>query len=564
MDSIRVLCVEDHAQAARVIKEMLLAAGEPRFDVVMASTLAQGIETVRKGGIDVVLLDLGLPDSRGMRTFDDMHAAAAGIPVVILTAHDDDMIAAAAIRGGAQDYLVKGMFDVAGLAHAVRRAVQRGQQDGDEFERISMELDISEARFRDMIEKNADAIVIVDGRGVIRYANAAAEELFGRDRAGLVGEEFGFPLEAGERNEIKIIRKGPEPATAEMRVVDMEWQGRKCHLATLRDVTERINAREAILRLQARLEAMYKSTSDGIVFTDLEGNVKEANDAALRMHGYDDPNDILGRSALLFISPSEHAQALEGMARTMEEGKSGTLEYTFLRRDGTAFPGELSATLLKDSDGKARGLVAITKDITERKESVEKIRKAMEGAVQALAATVEMRDPYTAGHQRRVADLARAMAEEMGLGEERVVCVHLAARIHDIGKIYVPAEILSKPARLNKSEFEIIQTHPQVGFDILKTVEFPWPIASIIVQHHERMDGSGYPAGLSGDEILVEARIMAVADVVEAMASHRPYRPALGIDAALDEVERNRGKLYDAEAVDACLKVFREKGFKLT
>ncbi len=186
----------------------------------------------------------------------------------------------------------------------------------------------------------------------------------------------------------------------------------------------------------------------------------------------------------------------------------------------------------------------------------------MRGTIQAMAMTVEKRDPYTAGHQRRVANLARAIAKEMGLSKEQIAGIRMAGIIHDLGKISVPAEILSKPGELTKNEFEIAKEHAQVGYEILNEIEFPWPVAQIVYQHHERMDGSGYPNGLSGEDIILEARILGLADVVEAMASHRPYRPALGIDKALEEIQQNRGTLYDPEVVDACLKIFNKKGFK--
>jgi len=183
------------------------------------------------------------------------------------------------------------------------------------------------------------------------------------------------------------------------------------------------------------------------------------------------------------------------------------------------------------------------------------------GTIEAMALTVETRDPYTAGHQRRVSDLARAIATEMDISENRVQGIRLAGVIHDIGKISVPGEILSKPGRISKHEFGIIKEHPTVGYNILKTVDFPWPIAQIVLQHHERFDGSGYPNGLSGEDILLEARIMAVADVVEAMASHRPYRASLGTDMALKEIAKNRGILYDAQVVEVCLRLFN-KGYR--
>ncbi len=193
--------------------------------------------------------------------------------------------------------------------------------------------------------------------------------------------------------------------------------------------------------------------------------------------------------------------------------------------------------------------------------SLEKLRRAMEGIVQAMAVTVEKRDPYTAGHQRRVANLACAIAKEMGLSADQIDGIRMAGVIHDLGKIAVPAEILSKPTRLTDIEFSLIKTHAQAGYEMLNTIDFPWPIAQMVHQHHERMDGSGYPRGLSDEDILLEARILAVADTVEAIASHRPYRPARGIDEALDEILQNKGTLYDPEVVNACLKVLSEKGF---
>jgi PAS domain S-box-containing protein len=207
------------------------------------------------------------------------------------------------------------------------------------------------------------------------------------------------------------------------------------------------------------------------------------------------------------------------------------------------------------------------RELAERKRAEEELqrsyvelRRALEGTVNTLVSAIELRDPYTAGHQRRVTQLACAIANEMGLPEEQIEGLRMAGLIHDMGKITIPAEILSKPGRLSDLEWGMIQAHPQVGYDVLKTVDFPWPVAEIVLQHHERIDGSGYPQGLSGEEIMLEARILAVADVVEAMASHRPYRPPRGLDKALEEISQDRG-LYDPEVVDICLQLFTEKGF---
>lgn len=196
-------------------------------------------------------------------------------------------------------------------------------------------------------------------------------------------------------------------------------------------------------------------------------------------------------------------------------------------------------------------------------ENLVKFQRAMEGVIQAIAATVEMRDPYTAGHQERVAGIACAIGQAMGLSDDRVYGLRMAAVLHDLGKIAVPAEILSRPGRLTELEYGIIKNHPQYGYDILKRIEFPWPLATIVLQHHERMDGSGYPQGLKGDAIILEARILAVADVLETIASHRPYRPSLGVNHALFELRQNRGILYDGEVVDSCIEMISSGRLKV-
>jgi len=203
-------------------------------------------------------------------------------------------------------------------------------------------------------------------------------------------------------------------------------------------------------------------------------------------------------------------------------------------------------------------------DITERKraeekgkQDFEKLQNSLEKTVSALASAIEMRDPHTAGHQRRVADFACAIAKQMGLPKDQIYGIHIAGLIYDIGKIDIPAQILSKPGRLTETEFAMIKNHPQAGYDILKEIQFPWPVAQTVLQHHERWDGSGYPQGLKGEDILLEAIILGVADVVDAISCHRSYRASLGIDKALQEISQKRGVLYDPKVVDACLKLFK-------
>ena len=230
-------------------------------------------------------------------------------------------------------------------------------------------------------------------------------------------------------------------------------------------------------------------------------------------------------------------------------------------------------------DGKIYGIMEVAGDISlglhniemrekldkqthNLKERVKELKRAMNATIETMSKIVEAKDPYTAGHQQRVSQLATAIAQELNLSQDKVEGIRIASLIHDIGKIGLPTEILSKPNKLSDIEFSLIKEHSQIGYNILKSIDFSYPVAQIVLQHHERLDGSGYPNNLKGDKILLEAKIIGVADVVEAMSSHRPYRAALGIDKALEEITQNRGILYDPNIVDACMKCFKEKEFK--
>jgi PAS domain S-box-containing protein/putative nucleotidyltransferase with HDIG domain len=288
-------------------------------------------------------------------------------------------------------------------------------------------------------------------------------------------------------------------------------------------------------------------------------NAKEFN--SLMLHQMIQKSVMFGEFAGLSIK--------EAVQRTRTDAfKKWRADYLIKTKTGELKWLADSAIEIRDEKGVAYNSIGILQDITDRKKAEEtlqdnynQVRRALEGTVRAIAETVEKRDPYTAGHQRGVAKLAEAIALEMQLPKEQVEGIRVAATLHDIGKMYVPAEILAKPTKLTEIEFGLVKIHAESGFDILKGIDFPWPIAQIVLQHHERLDGSGYPSGLTADKIGLEARIIAVADVVEAMCSHRPYRPKLGIEPALAELEKNQGKLYDPKVVETCVLLFREKGF---
>jgi PAS domain S-box-containing protein len=333
-------------------------------------------------------------------------------------------------------------------------------------------------------------------------------------------------------------------------------------IGAILDITDRRQVEEALRNSEARLHTLVQTIPDLIWLKDKDGVYLSCNTMFERFFGAKEA-EIVGKTDYDFVDRELADSFREHDNKAMAAGKTTSNEewITFADDGHRAFLDTIK-TPMYDVWGTLSGVLGIGRDITDRR-SVDRIRKALGGTVQAIAVTVEARDPYTAGHQRRVADLARAIATEMNLPIDIIDGIRMAAAIHDLGKISVPAEILSKPTKLKKTEFDLIKEHSQSGYDILKDIDFPWPVARIVLEHHERMNGSGYPNSLEGDNILMESRIIAVADVVESMGSHRPYRPSLGIEAALEEIEKNRGTHYDNAVADACLRIFREKSYQL-
>ncbi len=444
----------------------------------------------------------------------------------------------------------------------------------------------NEEKFREITGAIQDAVILVDNSGRVTYWSPAAEKLFGYS----LDEALGSPMvdlvipeqsrdimsgalraflehvSDGDRRSPAIERPGKRkdgtvfPSELSFSKVRLrgEWNG----LAVVRDITERKHAEDA-LQLRAQL---LDAASDSIFLYHLDGTIVYANEASHQMHGCPG-GELIGKNMRSILSP-RYAERFESRFARIMQGAEPCFESVHVCVDGSEVPVEVHVRVI-DVNGVKMGL-SVSRDITDRKRIEDELRQALaqtragfEGIVHGMASLLEIRDPYTAGHQRRVARLAISMAREMGFTEERIEGVRVAGLVHDIGKISVPAEILSKPGRLSESEFSLIKSHALVGYDILKPIEFPWPVAQIVLQTHERMDGSGYPSGLRGEEILLEARILAVCDVVEAMASHRPYRPALGVEDALEEISRGSGVVYDPAVADACLKVFAGGAYNL-
>jgi PAS domain S-box-containing protein len=447
----------------------------------------------------------------------------------------------------------------------------------------------SEERYKDLVEKSGVAILIDDKEGNFIYANERFAELFGyaveeMNRQSIRTIVHPDDLEMAMRYHLERLKGKKVPSRYEFKGIKKDGsilylevnavalKKGKDILGTrsyMWDITDRKKSEEAVRESERRFRSVVEYSHDGIVIVDDKFKVTYCNDELGQILGYVH-EDIIGQDFRKFIGDESKEVVVDRYLRRQQGEKvPHRYEFSIVRKNGEKRRVEISSAVIRNTTGKVKTVGQIL-DITERKRTeddlkntLNMLRKAMGASIQALNRLVEMRDPYTAGHQRRVSDLARALAIEIDLSREQIDGIRMAGQIHDIGKISVPAEILTKPGRLNDMEFGIIKSHVQSGFDILKTIEFPWPIAQIVLQHHERIDGSGYPQGLLGEKILVEAKILGVADVVEAMVSHRPYRSALGIDRALEEISKNKGILYDQEVVDACLRLFHEKGYRL-
>lgn len=314
---------------------------------------------------------------------------------------------------------------------------------------------------------------------------------------------------------------------------------------------------------EERFRSLGENAPDIIYTLDADGAFSYINPAWEKILGHK-KEDVIGKYFVDFAKSGDVRRYTRFLkqARDNKETVKG-FTGTLLTREGSERLFNISGSPNFDSKMNITGMIGTIKDITELEKNVEMLRSALDSTITAMAVIVESKDPYTAGHQKRVTDIAVAIAEEMNLPEDKISGIRMAAMIHDIGKINIPAEILSKPGQLTDIEFNMIKTHPEVGYNILKNIEFMYPVAQIVYQHHEKIDGSGYPRGIPGNDILIESKVIAVADVIEAMATDRPYRASLGIAAALEDIQQGKGTLYDPEVVDACLKIFEEKGFHL-
>lgn len=335
----------------------------------------------------------------------------------------------------------------------------------------------------------------------------------------------------------------------------------------LEDITGRKHAEEALRKSEEKYRNIFENAVEGIFQVTTSGRYLSANPAVARIHGYGSPEEMIQSvtdiARQLYVDPSRRLELIRVL---QQRGSVKDFEVIMRRKDGSLHWVSLNAHAILDTKGSIRYYEGTVEDITSRKlaeEELKQLSSSLEGVLAATSMITEIREPAISGHHKKVATIVALLADPLGLTRDTAQNIGIAALIHDIGKVAVPIEILSKPSRLTEMEFNFIRIHPRSGYDILKDARLAYPVAEIVLQHQERLNGSGYPQGLRGKEILLEARVLAVADVVEAMCSARPYRPAPGLDAAMAELKKNRASLYDPEVVDACLKLFKEKKLRV-
>ena len=463
-----------------------------------------------------------------------------------------------------------------------RPALQVATIDITERKETENSLRESEERFRQFFENEPEYCYMTSPEGIIFDVNNAALKSLGYTKEELIGEPleiiyspeslpkakelFAQWKETGsiKNQEICIVTKDGTRRTILLSAGAVRDKDEKIlyGMSVQRDITEHEWTKEALQRTEEHLRAILEGASDGFLYMDKEGAILVTNGRMKEILADPHPE---GKPLSAFYD-EDNQKILAQNLKARWEGKGTVYEIVLTDAKGRRHNLLVSGTPYRDKQGAIQGAFGIYHDVTHEREAAkillehkEALKNSFFGTTEALSKVIEDRDPYTSGHSIGVAGLAEAIARIMAFSEDQVTGIYIAGVLHDIGKMAVPVEILVKPGRLTDMEMSLIQVHPQAGYEILKGIEFPWPVALAALQHHERMDGSGYPKGLTGDEIILEARILAVADVVDAMTHHRPYRPAFSVTKALDEINKGRGRFYDPQVVDACLEVLDGK-----
>lgn len=591
-----VLIIDDDIDFAESLGDILDIHG---YEFSIAQNSNSLLEAISLKNPQLALIDIRLGKENGIDLIAKIKQINPQILCVMMTAYAHIDTAVKALQSGAYDYLRKPISGEE-LISTLNRCYEKLSLEYENKEAHSR-LAKSEEKYRCLVDTMNEGVVVLNGHCSISYVNDrfceivgyTPNELYGMDVTLLMDESTRYNIcdcsIAEERKKFEIVwnrKDGKQKTTivAPQNISQPDSNESLC-FAVITDITQRKYSEEA-LRIQKReADIRVKELNCLFAISSMCDKVNMTLDEILRRtiavipQSLQYPEIVCAKISVFekdycrnFCRSSDYCSELQAkgtLAHLSKKIVSSGTEVGSIRvwfKDNAVH--ETIEPFLKEEHSLLTAVAELLGTIIERtnteeklKKSVEKLQTAMDGIVQAMAMTAEIRDPYTAGHQRRVSRLATSIAQEMGLPENEIDGIRLAGLIHDLGKIYVPAEILSKPGVISDIEFSIIKTHPQVGHDILRKIEFPWPLSKIVHQHHERLDGSGYPLGLKKDEILLSSRILSVADTVEAMASHRPYRPSLGIDKALEEINTNAGRFYDPHIVQICTDLFMKKGF---
>jgi|GEM_PF-3196159 PAS domain S-box-containing protein/putative nucleotidyltransferase with HDIG domain len=414
-------------------------------------------------------------------------------------------------------------------------------------------------------------------KGYILYCNEKYSEIFGYEKEELIGKNILILLppktrdfwkriiEKEEEGEFETVckRKDGNEVYVKVNIRNINIEGDKMKFVTIKDITKEKLMLNEIRESHANYKVLTETLLDGIIVIDFEGKILFSNITGVQLFGFKRVKDILGKNIFNFLRRED---LFKSDLKLIYENKGGYFtEYEVVDSKGTRFVIESIGKKIKYKGEEA--FLLCFRDVTERKIVIDNLKKAIENeknillqAVNTLSGVMEFRDPFTAKHQKKVAILAGEIAKEIGFTGSLIEGIKITSLLHDIGKVYIPTDILAKPGELNEIEWEFIKMHPVYGANIVKDIEFPWNVSKIILQHHERLNGSGYPNSLKGEDIILETKILSVADVVEAMTSHRPYRKKYSLKEALEEIKKYEGLLYDKEVVRACFEVFK-KGF---
>jgi len=577
---LRALMIDDSEDdVLLIIRELKRNGYNPAYErIETADAMKKSLEDAQW---DIVLCDYKMPNFSGPSAISLLKESNTDIPIIIISGTIGEETAVNCMHLGARDYIMKG--NLSRLCPAIAMEIEeakrriREKQTGEALrksrERFRTQYQVSPIptftwrKIDDdfvLLECNDAAHAATEGNAK-KYTGKTAREMYSDNWDVLRDLQRCFEEKTIIKREINSKHFMPGRSL----VCTYAFVPDDLVMVHVEDITERKQAEEKSRESEARYRALFERSMDMIFMIDFNGNFIDANNVALNLYCYK-REELPSLNIASFVGEDQFERASAIIQEIRETGTQKELsEIRLQHKDSADIYLETQGTAVA-LNGKPPAIQVVARDVTERKkaeaklkDTLESLRRAFGSTVQALASALEFRDPYTAGHQSRSTHLACAIAEEMGFPVDRIEGIRMAGSVHDIGKLSIPAEILVKPKKLSELELSLVKEHPRSGYEILKNVESPWPLAQIVFQHHERMDGSGYPMNLKGDVIIMEARILAVADVVEAMSSHRPYRAALGVEKALEEIEKNKGVLYDRVVADACVRIFHEKGYRL-